>query len=226
MSEYVLNALPRTNKGKRAKQSRLQGNVPGVYYSRGEENLSVEVLSTNLDPLIHTSKTYVIDLRLADGTSKKCILRDVQFDPVSDAPIHFDLQGLKENERLTVEVPVITTGAIPVGVRDGGMVQHSVHKVRVSCLPKDIPEKVEVDISGLAINQFIHVRDLQIPNVTILDNPENFVVGVMPPNVIKEEVAAVVATEEPKEPEVVGKGKKAEEGEGEGEAPKPEKEKK
>jgi hypothetical protein len=62
--------------------------------------------------------------------------------------------------------------------------------------------------------------------VTILDNPENFVVGVMPPNVIKEEVAAVVATEEPKEPEVVGKGKKAEEGEGEGEAPKPEKEKK
>jgi large subunit ribosomal protein L25 len=102
-------------------------------------------------------------------------------------------------------------------VRDGGVLQHIVHKVRVSCLPGDIPEKVVVDVSQLGINQFVHVRDLAIPNVTVVDNGDISVIGVMPPTVVKEAEAAAPVEEAPKEPEVVGKGKKAEEGE-EGEA--------
>jgi large subunit ribosomal protein L25 len=213
MSEFVLNADVRQNLGKRAKHSRLVGKIPGVYYARGEEAVNIEVEKLGLDPLIYTSETHVIDLRLKDGSAKKCILRDVQYDPVSDRPIHFDLQGLKENEKLTLEIPIVLTGGIPKGVRDGGMVQHMIHKLKLTCLPKDIPEKIEVNIGTLEINHSVHVRDLNVPNVTILDHADSAVVGIMPPTVVKEAEVAAVTEEATKEPEVVGKGKKPEEGE-------------
>ncbi len=219
MQEVVINAEVRTNTGKHSKYSRASGMTPGVYYAHGEGNLNIQVLASALEPLVFTSEAHVIDLRLADGASRKCILRDVQFDPVTDKPIHFDLQGLKENEKLTIEVPVVLTGGVPQGVRDGGMLQHFVHKVKVSCLPKDIPQKFEIAVEALGINHFVHIADLQMPNVVILENAETAVVGVMPPHIVKEETPAEV-TEEPKEPEVVGKGKKAEEGEEVAEAPK------
>jgi len=220
MSEIVLNAEPRETSARAAKRVRSQGMIPGVYYARGEENVSIAVLAPSLNPLIHTKETHIIELKLKDGSSRKCILRAVQFDPVSDRPIHFDLQGLRENEKLDIDVPIVLTGGTPVGVKDGGMVQHMIHKLRVSCLPKDIPEKIEINIEGLNINDAVHVKDLTVPNVTILENLESAVVGVMPPTVVKEEEAAAPAEEAILEPEVVGKGKKAEEGEEGGEAAK------
>ncbi len=213
MSEVVLNAEVRVPVGRRAKQVRAQGNIPGVFYAHGEGNINIQVPKLGLDPLIYSSETHIIDLRFQDGTSKKCILRDVQFDPVSDRPIHFDLQGLREDEKLTMEVPIVLIGGIPQGVRDGGILQHMIHKLRVSCLPKDIPEKVEVDVSGLAMNHSIHVRELNVPHVIVLESPDSPVVGVVPPTLHKEAEVAAPAEEALKEPEVVGKGKKAEEGE-------------
>jgi large subunit ribosomal protein L25 len=225
MSEVVVNAEIRNNTGKHAKHSLANGMVPGVYYARGEQNITLQVPVLTLDQIVFTSETHIIDLHLADGSSHKCILKDVQFDPVTDRPVHFDFQGLKENEKLTIEIPVSLVGGIPKGVRDGGMLQHFLHKVRVSCLPKDIPEKIEINVAELDINDFVHVRDLNVPNVTLVEAAENAIVGVMPPHVVKEEeVAPVVAEETVKEPEVVGKGKKPEEGT-EGAAP-AEKEKK
>ena len=112
------------------------------------------------------------------------------------------------------------TGGIPAGVRDGGMLQHIVHKVKVSCLPKDIPEKIEVDVAELAINQFVHVSDLKIPNVTVMDNADITVSGSCRRPSTKEAEVAAPAEEAAAEPEVVGKGKKAEEGEAGGEAAK------
>lgn len=212
MSEVVLNAEVRTNTGKHAKQSRAKGMVPGIYYSRGEKNINVHVPATSLNQFVFTGEAHIIDLRLADGSSHKCILRDVQFDPVTDQPVHFDLQGLKENEKLNIEVPVALVGGTPKGVRDGGMLQHFLHKIRVSCLPKDIPEKIEINVLDLGINEFVHVRDLNVPNVTFAEAADNAVVGVMPPHVVKEEEAAPAAEETAKEPEVVAKGKKPEEG--------------
>ncbi len=219
MPEFVLNADVRQSAGKHAKYARSQGKVPGVFYMRGEKNINVEVERLNLDPLIYTSKTHIIELKLTDGTARKCILRDVQFDPVSDRPIHFDLQGLRETEKLTVEVPVILTGGTPAGVKDGGMLQHFIHKVRVSCLPRDIPEQIEINVAALGINHFVHVRDLSIPNVTVIETLDSPVVGVMPPHLVKEEEVAAAPEEAAKEPEVIGKGKKPEEGEEGAEAP-------
>jgi large subunit ribosomal protein L25 len=220
MSEIVLNAETRTATGKKAKQARSAGFVPGVYYSRGEAAISLQVVKPDLDPLVYTSETHVIDLRIKDGATKKCILRDVQYDPVSDLPVHFDLQGLKENESISLEIPVVLTGGIPVGVRDGGMLQHMIHKLKITCLPKDIPAKVEIDVANLAINHSVHVRDLNVPNVTIEEQADAAVVGVLPPTVTKDAEAATATEEAAKEPEVVAKGKKAEEGAEGAEAPK------
>ncbi len=211
MSEFVLNAEIRSEVGKQAKLVRQNEKIPGVFYIHGEKNIPVQIPKIGLDPLIYTSETHVIDLRLTDGTSKKCILRDVQFDPVTDRPIHFDLQGLKEDEKLTLEIPIVLMGGIAKGVRDGGTLQHIIHRLKISCLPKHIPEKIEVNVLDLGINHSIHVRDLTVPNVTILEGLDSTVVSVVPPTVVKE-VEPVVAEEAAKEPEVVGKGKKPEDG--------------
>jgi large subunit ribosomal protein L25 len=219
MSEIVLNAEIRTAVKKHAKAVRAEGNVPGVYYAHGEQNLTIQVPRPSLNPVIYTSETHIINLTLQDGTTKKCILRDVQFDPVTDRPIHFDLQGLREDEELTVEVPVALVGGTAAGIQEGGILQHIIHKLRISCLPRNIPEKIEVNVSGLGINDFVHVRDLNIPDVTVLENPDSPVAGVVPPTVHKEEEVVAEAPAEIQEPEVVGKGKKAEEEEGAEQAP-------
>ena len=119
------------------------------------------------------------------------------------------MQGLRENERLTLEIPIVLVGGTARGVRDGGMLQHIIHRIAISCLPKDIPEKIEVNIADLGINDFVHVKDLQVPNVLILENADSTLVGVLPPTVVKEVPAEVAEAEAPAEPEVVGKGKKA-----------------
>ncbi|MBI5477004.1 MAG: 50S ribosomal protein L25 [Ignavibacteriales bacterium] len=217
MRELILDAEVRTQLKKHSNVVRRSGKVPGVFYLHGEENIPISVIEKNLNPLIYTSETHIINLKLNDGKSKNCILRDVQYDPVTDMPIHFDLQGLKDDEEISIEVPVVITGGTPVGVRDGGVLQQLIYKLKVSCLPKFIPEHIEINVENLKINSFVHASDIKMENVTIMESPSASLVGVMPPTVEKEATAAVPGAEEAVEPEVIGKGKKVEEGaEGEG----------
>ncbi len=219
MSEIVLNAAVRTVTGKKAKNLRYEEKIPGVYYSHGEENINITATPLAMKPLIYTNNTHLINLKLDNGVTKTCILRDVQFDPITDRPVHFDLQGVKENEELTVQIPVILNGS-PRGVKDGGTLQFIMHKVRVSCLPKFIPEHIELNVADLGMNDSIHVRDIKIDNVKILDNESAAVVAVVPPTIVKEETpvagaadAAAAGAVAPAEPEVIAKGKKPAEGE-------------
>jgi large subunit ribosomal protein L25 len=213
MREITLEATIRKQRGKHTKGLRRIGNIPGVYYLHGEENITISVAEIYLKPLIYTTEMHVINLKLDDGNNKSCILRDIQFDPVTDRPIHFDLQGLRENEEITIEVPIVLTGGIPLGVREGGILQQMIYTIKISCLPKFIPEQIEIDVANLKINNFIHVSDLTIPNVNILENATSSIVGVVPPVVEKEPEPGEVPVEETAEPEVIGKGKKPEEGE-------------
>ena len=218
MSEITINAEIRKELGKKARALRRTGKVPGIYYGHGQKNIPVLMHELTLRPLFKTSATHVINLKLDDGSTHPCVLRDIQFDPVSDKPIHFDLFGLNADEELTIEVPVILTGA-PVGVKDGGTLQHVMHKLRVSCLPKFIPDRIEVDVTNLKINTSIHVKDLTVPNVKILETETGTVAAVVPPTILKEpEPGTAVVAETPAEPEVIARGKKPEEGE-EGAAP-------
>jgi len=218
MSEIAVNAEVRKDLGKKAKTLLRVGKVPGIYYGHGQSNIPVAIEELTLQPLYKTSAANVINLTLDDGSKHTCILRDVQFDPVTDRPVHFDLFGLNENEELTIEVPVSVTGT-PQGVRDGGILQHVLHRLRISCLPKNIPDRIELNVETLEINKSIHVRDLSIPNVKVLENESSTVVAVVPPTVLKEAEAApgaVTAEAAPAEPEVIAKGKKPEEGAEEG----------
>ena len=216
MHEITLDAEIRRERGKHTRHLRREGKVPGIFYIHGEENVTVAVPERSLHQLIHSTETHVINLKLNDGRVKSCILRDIQFDPVTDRPLHVDFLGLRADEKLTVEIPVVIVGGTPVGVREGGILQTVMHTLKISCLPKDIPEHVEVNAELLAINHSIHVRDLKIENVSILDNADKTIVAVIPPTVEKVEEPTAV-TEELTEPEVIAKGKKEEEGE-EGEA--------
>lgn len=170
MSEITLTAEVRKAFGRRAKTLRTVGKVPGIYYGHGQQNIAVSLLEASLRPLYTTTATHVINLKLDDGSTHLCVLRDVQLDPVTEKPVHFDLFGLSENEAVTIEIPVKLTGGIPKGVRDGGILQQVLHKLRVSCLPKNIPDHIEINVSDLAINHSVHVKNISIPNVTIVEN--------------------------------------------------------
>ncbi len=146
MSEITLTAEIRKNIGKRSRVLRGTGKVPGIYYGHGQQNIPLTLSEVSLKPLYTTSAMHVINLKLDDGSSHMCILRDVQLDPVTELPVHFDLFGLNQNESLTIEVPVKLTGGIPKGVREGGILQHILHKLKVSCLPKNIPDHVEINV--------------------------------------------------------------------------------
>src|SRR5579871_3783348 len=104
MREIILEGEVRTQRGKGTRSLRRNGFVPGVFYVHGEENIPITVLEKSLKSLIQTTEAHVISLKLKDGSGKNCILRDVQFDPVTDKPIHIDLQGLREDEEITIEV--------------------------------------------------------------------------------------------------------------------------
>jgi large subunit ribosomal protein L25 len=217
MHEITLKAEKRLPGGATPRALRRSGRVPGIYYIHGETTIGVAVQRNSLNPLIFTKESHIVNLSI-DAENRKCILRDIQFDPVTEAPIHFDLLGLREDEEITLEIPVVITGGTPAGVRDGGILQHNIRALKISCLPRFIPNSIEVNAEGLKMNEFVHVRDLKRDNVTILAPEADTVLGVIPPTVEKEPTPETAAAE-PTEPEVIAKGKKLdEEGEGEGAA--------
>lgn len=210
MSEITLKALKRENyKDATLNQLRKKGIIPGIYYGNGVENIHLAASELDLRPIIYTTESRIVNLKLRDeGSVFNCILKDVQFHPVTDKPIHFDLIAIKEGETITIEVSVHLLGNAQ-GVRDGGSLQHMLHKLELECLPTNIPSHIDVDVSNLNINDSIKVSDLKIENVKILNDENASIVAVVPPTVEKEVVAET--TEGPAEPEVISKSKKDEE---------------
>ena len=193
------------------KTARKKGFIPGVFYYKNSPAVAISVKDTALNPFVYTSEVSIINLQI-EGVEKSenCIIKDIQFDAVSDKPIHFDLLGISENEKIKVEVPIKLVGA-PVGVRDGGVVQHTLHSLEVECLPMYIPSHIDVEIAALAIGDAIHIGDLKIENVEIFGTPTATIVAVVPPAVEKVEGAAAEGETAAAEPEVIAKGKKDEE---------------
>ncbi len=215
MSEITINAEIRNETGKQTKALRRNGKVPGIYYGHKQKNIMISMPELLLKPLYTTSAAHLINLKLNDGASYMCVLRDVQLDPITESPVHFDLYGLNENEVLTIDVPIKLIGGTPKGVREGGILQHVLHKLKISCLPKNLPDHLEINVENLEINRSIHVKDITIPDVKILESETSTIVAVIPPVVVKEAEAAAAVTptaETLAEPEVISKGKKAEEG--------------
>ncbi len=211
MEEIVLNVENRTLMGKKAKRLQSEKKVPGVFYL-GEENVSVQAEEAPIRSLASSRTTHIVRVKFQDGKERRAILNDVQFDPVFGHIMHFDLQGVREGQKLTLQIPVKLVGS-PKGIKDGGILQHSIHRIRIQCDPDAVPEHIEINISELDIAESIHIKDIKVEGVKILDNPESAIVTVVPPPLLKEETpeaAAEGAAEQPAEPEVIGKSKKAE----------------
>lgn len=206
MEKVLLEARKRENRSKSANNTlRRQGRVPGVIYSRQVKPVPVDVGEGSINPLVFTAKTHLISLNIEGLDPIDCIIKDVQFDPVTDKIVHFDLQAFDAKEKIQIEIPIHLVGSA-IGVKEGGIVQHSLHKLEIECLPSDIPEEITVDISSLKLGESIHVKDLKLEGVDILNSEESIIVLVTHPKVEKEPVPSDVGAEVA-EPEVIGKGK-------------------
>jgi len=186
MEITVLEANERKNIDKTSTKSlRKEGRVPGVFYSKYYDPISIDVSGQAIRPLIFTSRTNLISLKVEGHEEYECIIKEAQFDPVTDEILHFDLIGLKRGEKIQLDVPVQLNGSA-VGIREGGILQQTMFKLDIECLPRDIPESIDIDISELQIGDSVHVSDIPAENITILNSVESIIVAVTHPKIEKE----------------------------------------
>jgi large subunit ribosomal protein L25 len=188
-----------------AKRLRRQGVVPAILYG-GAKNEPVTVDPKSVLRMIagHAGTTQLLTVKMdGEGGSRLAIIRAMQFDPVSENLIHVDLQEVSADKPITVRVAVRPVGEA-VGVRDTkGILNLVLHEVSVSCLPTVIPERIDADVSELAIGDVLTIADLSVPDgVRVLNDPGQAVATVSPP-MAEEEVAPVVAAAVTAEPEVL-----------------------
>jgi large subunit ribosomal protein L25 len=218
-----------------SRRLRQGGLVPAVLYGLDRPNLAISVPGVELTRFLRTGSR-LVELKLEDKT-RAAILREVQQDPVTDEILHVDFVRVDKDKEVDDRVPVVIKGRAK-GVGQGGVFQALLADVHLRCRPLDLPKEIVVDVSELALNEAIHVKDLKLPaEVKLLTNGEMLVAHVIPP---KLEVAAEVAPgEAAAEPELIrkapapgeegeeapaaGKGEKAEKAEKPAKAEKPKK---
>ena len=188
-----------------AKRLRRQGVVPAILYGCAKnEPVTVDPKSVLRMIAGHAGTTQLLTLKMdGEGGSRLAIIRAMQFDPVSENLMHVDLQEVSADKPITVRVAVHPVGEA-VGVRDTkGILNLVLHEVSVSCLPTVIPERIDADVSELAIGDVLTIADLSVPEgVRVLNDPGQAVATVSPP-MAEEEVAPVVAAAVTAEPEVL-----------------------
>jgi large subunit ribosomal protein L25 len=213
--EAVLEASPRSSRGKNeARRLRASGKIPAVVYG-GEQRggTPIEVDPKVLMRILHsdTGVNTLISLKTGGASQVRVLVREYQVDPVTSQLLHADFYRVAMDKKLTVTVPIVVRGEAP-GVKQQGGVLDFVHReVDVECLPADIPDHIDVDVSGLMVGQSVRVRDVATDvKWTAVSDSDMMLVHVVMPKV--EEVApaadaaaATVAT--PAEPEVIKKGK-------------------
>ena len=225
MEEISISARRRQESGKgAAHRLRAAGSIPGVFYLGQDTNLPLELNARELQ-LALRKKPKLLLLKLDDGSEHECLVRDIQHDPVSGKYIHIDLMGIVRGHKVTVRIEIDLTGSA-FGVRmQGGILQQSIHQLNIECLPKEIPEKITLDVTELKVGSSLHVRDLMAENYRIMDDPDTTIATVLAPKVEKApEVAAEAApTEEAGETAEAPEGEKTEKKEKEKEKEKKEK---
>ncbi|HKS36702.1 MAG TPA: 50S ribosomal protein L25 [Verrucomicrobiae bacterium] len=222
MKSVALTAYPRKlAKRTGVKKLRATGRVPAVIYGRLNQPQNLEINVKDIENLIHhsVSENVLVDLSVTGDPKPRrlALVQEVQHHVLSGEVLHVDLHEVAENEKVTIMVPVETTGEA-VGVKTGGgVLEHVLFKIKARALPKDLPEFITVDVSHLEIGQSIHLGEIQPPpGVEILGDKKVSVLSVAAPITEAEEAAALEAAGTPlAEPEVL-KEKKDEEGATEG----------
>jgi len=214
MERFELKSEPREGAGKGvSRRLRMQGRLPAILYGRKETPVGLSVSEVEVRNILRRHpESAIVDLGMSGGATINAIVRDVQRHPASGRLIHVDLQRIRLDEKLRVEVHVRVHG-MPAGVKDqGGILEHGLRSVNVLCLPTEIPDAITVDASPLRIHESVRIKDIiaTYPNVEFLDDAESMLATVIPP--IVEAVAPVAVTaEQPAEPELIRKPGGAEE---------------
>ena len=208
----TVEAWPREERGSRAcRRLRRRGLVPAVMYGRDEPNVLLSLQEKELENLLR-QHTLILQVQW-DGQTTPVQIKEVQFDELGEQVLHADLGRISLDETVQVSVSVDTQGEA-IGVREeGGVLEVILHEIQVECLPMEIPESIEADVSELAIGDDLRVRDLALPeSIEAVPDPSTVVVTCVPPmEMVSEEEEEELAEEFMAEPEVIGAEEEEEE---------------
>ena len=192
MKSITIEGQLRTETGKKAtRQLRSQDLVPGVIYG-GEKEISFAAPSMAFKTFVYTPEFQKAEIKL-NGKIYNCILKDLQFDKVTDKLIHIDLMELVEDKRVIADIPIKFTG-VSKGVKEGGHLIIKMKSLKVKSLPKYLKEQIEVDITNLDLNGNIRVEDVKEANYEILNSPRIPIASVVLTRQLKQEEATVAPT--------------------------------
>ncbi len=191
---FSLKAEPRVLLGKKAKRLLKQGYVPGVVFRSSGESTPVQFEERTLGRVLHQAgTTHLIELEL-NGEKLNTLLREVDREPITARIRHVNLWAMALDEPIETEVPIVLEGE-SLALKSGGVLIHPVEKLRVKCLPTQIPEAIHVNLAALEnFGDSIHLRDIQLPaGVQALDDPDTTIASVAAPKGVEEEAEAAAA---------------------------------
>jgi large subunit ribosomal protein L25 len=187
MKTITIEGHLRTEMGKQAtRQLRSEEKVPGVIYG-GAKEVNFSAPLTSFKTLVYTPDFQLAQVKV-DGNSYRCILKDLQFDKVSDTLIHVDFLELVEDRKVVATIPLKFTG-VAVGVKDGGKLITKMKSLKIKTLPKYLKENIEVDLTSLELNGNVRVEDVKVENYEILNSPRIPIASIVLTRQLKQEEA-------------------------------------
>lgn len=191
MKTITIEGQLRTEHGKSAtRQLRSQELVPGVIYG-GAQEINFSAPAKAFKPLVYTPNFQIAEVSV-DGKTYRCILKDLQFDKVSDQLIHVDLLELVEDKKVVAQIPLKFTG-VASGVRAGGRLVPKMKALKVKTYPKHLREQIEVNVEALEIGENLRVEDVKDENFEIVNSPRIPIVSVVTTRALRQEEAAAAA---------------------------------
>lgn len=179
------------------KQMRREGYVPSVVYGKGKENLNIKVDTKTLTDMLaqSASDSILIDLEIDGGKSETAFLQSTQHDALTGALVHADFLAVTEGMKISAAIPLELHGE-PVGVKGGGVLEQLVRALDITCSPKDLPERIEADITHLAVGDSLSVGELTIPDGVVPTLGESVLVAIVNESRVTKSEAGLEGDEE------------------------------
>src|SRR5213083_40050 len=219
VEKNLLEAEPRTAGNKNeARRVRRGGKIPAVLYGAGKDALALSLDPRQVSRILRSETGYntVFELEL-EGNRTKAMIVDWQYEPIKGALLHIDLKRIAMDQKLKVNVPIVLKGEAAGVKQQGGILEQVLRELEVECLPSDIPNSIEADVTELVFGRVLRVADLphseKLRFLTDADQTVAHITAVKEEEVPAPEVAAAEAAAAPAEPEVIKKGKQEVEGE-------------
>ncbi len=199
----ALNAHARKRSGSGAINSlRREGLIPAVVYGKTTPSFNIRLNRKEVEKVLHHSASEQILVHLTIEDTKETLLaliQDVQHNPLTDKITHIDFHAIREDENIHARVPLELVGDCP-GVRAGGLLEHLIHTLEIKCLPKNLPETIAADVTGLELNGVLHIRDLKLPEGVKASANGDIIVAIVSEPKVAAETAAPAAEAKPAEP--------------------------